>query len=193
VPYNTYEAPSRQEIIFSRPTAAPAAVPVSSLSSVGPGFVLCLRFGRRCSVRDPAPNTYRGSRSIAVCDGSGEALPPRPRSSFVPSCRPPHDHRSLPCGGSVVSRLGGGAESNRDADVWRGWKRASNQGKELPDLRAHDRCLFALVAPGGVAVSSGSIHGALVRRRARSLPRPRQWVVAAKRCTSNAFSRTSMK
>src|SRR3990172_7311718 len=55
-------------------------------------FALRLRFDSRCRVLDSAPNTYRGSRPVALGDTSGKATAPsRPRSSSVPSCRPPHD------------------------------------------------------------------------------------------------------
>jgi hypothetical protein len=47
----------------------------------------------------------------------------------------------------------GEGQSRSGNGLWRTWERASNQSDELPDLRVHHRCLVALEAHGGIAVS----------------------------------------
>jgi hypothetical protein len=87
-------------------------------------------------VLDSAPNTYRGSRSLARWLANGEASPPRPRSSSVPSYRPPHDDDLE----GPLSPGSGEGQSRKVESVRRG------RGRErpikrigLPDRRAQDR------------------------------------------------------
>ena len=87
LPPNTYETPSRQELKRLPPTAASGRDSVLLVSASDSIFA-----SSSVQVVDAAPNTYRGSRSLAPGEMSGEtARSPRPRSSSVPSCRPPHD------------------------------------------------------------------------------------------------------
>ena len=96
----------------------------------------------------------------------------RPRNSFGPSCRPPHDERRR-LRASVVARLGGGAAHLTNAGAWRGRERASHQTRSLPDL------WLLIVGPvaldGARVVPIGDELGpdvARVRRLAHPLPSP---------------------
>jgi hypothetical protein len=184
-PPNTYEAPSRQQLKRSPPAAAQ-----------GRGVRFCSRPRTPSSLRssaqrplDPAPNTYRGSRPPTPQCERGGPSPPRPRSSSVPSCRPPHDVRSRR---SVVSRLRGGAESRSRELCVRSRERAYNQALRAAGSRAHDRCLLAVDAAWGRCglVRARSMDGS--RWATGSLARTPQLIVAAKRFASNAVPRASM-
>ena len=127
-------------------------------------------------------------------DASGEALPPRPRSSSVPSYRPPHgdDLEGSLSPGSGEGQSGKRSSARRSRWGDRERERGSNQGMGLPDLRAHDRCLLALAGARG--------RRDLVRARSLrlslddGLPHPSlpQLTVAAKRSISNALPRSRM-
>jgi len=159
-------------------------------------FALRLRFAVRCSVLDSAPNTYRGSRPVALDDPSGKATTPsRPRSSSVPSHRPPHD---VDLEGPLSAGSGEGQSRARPSAV-RSWmsererEPVSNQARRAagpPDSRpeassrsrAHgDDAVFSSSGPWGSRWTAGS-----------RLPLP-QFTVARKRVRSNAFPRRSMK
>ena len=183
---NTYEAPSCQRINDSCPSRPGAATPDPSLRSASHSI-----FASSCGAGSEALHQTRIEvHTRPRCgDRMGRRWPSRPRSSSVPSCRPPHDGDLM---GPLSPGSGEGQSRRRTACGGRVSERPIKRS-ELPDLRAHVRCLIALGAHGDRAVSSSSIHGALVRRRARSLTRRSYIAVAAKRCTSKAFSRASMK
>jgi len=169
-PPNTYEPPSCQEIIFSRPTAAPAAVPVSSLSSVGLGFVLCLRFAvRRRVAWTLHPTPIEAHAWSPIGDPGGEASPPRPRSSSVPSYRPPHD---VDLEGPLSPGSGKGQSRERPSALRPGMSErerepVSNQSSGLPGHRAHDRRPpRARRRPGTMRSSRAQALAAPVGRRA---------------------------
>ena len=111
---------------------------------------------------DPTPIEARTSHCARV------ERPSRPRNSFGPSYRPPHDERRRR-GASVVTRLGGGAAPSR-MRMRRG-KRAGVPSSVLAaGPVAYDRRLVAL---GGARVL-GDLRElgpvARVRRLARPLP-----------------------
>jgi hypothetical protein len=121
----------------------------------------------------------------------GRSLSPRPRSPFVPSCRPPH---GVDLEGPLSPGSGEGqSEKQSRRDVERGSESARPiKRSELPDLRAHDGCLLALSGARG--------RRSLVRARSMglslddglTLPSLPQLTVATKRSISNALPRSRM-
>ena len=194
-PLNTYESSScqgvdesraaarcgREGISDKRPVSASHSV-FASLRGAGPG--LCTQHVSRLT---PA-RVWRDER--------GDVRSPRPRSSSVPSCRPPHDV-DLVLAADPLSPGSEKGQSRRKSSARRSRCRererenGSNQSVRLPDLRAPDRCLLAL----------GDARGRRDLVRARSLrlslddglshPSLPQCIVAMNRSPSNAFSRKS--
>lgn len=74
-------------------------------------------------------------------------MPSRPRSSSVPSCRPPHDDRPRVRVRCLQARGRGRVERERSS--WRTCERASNQTQRAAGSSAHDLGLLALVGARG--------------------------------------------
>jgi len=100
-PPNTYKASPRQEVKRSPPADFSGSFSLRAIARLLSRTSTSLPCAGGKS-GDFAPNTYRGSISAASAESRG-GVPLRPRSSFVPSCRPIQMGRRQ---ASVVSRLG---------------------------------------------------------------------------------------
>jgi len=182
-------------MVFSRPTAAPAVVPVLERGSR-------LRHPVFASVAgavslDPAPNTYRGSRPIASATWAGRQrlhVPeahPFPRAGLLMTCD--LEDPLSPGSGEGQSRerssarapddFGEGAEARVQSSAAGCRATALTTVVHLALSGARGRCGLGELRP----LVRLPLDGGLT-----ALPLP-QLTVARKRSPSNAFPRTSMK